>query len=264
MKLLSLNTWGGKLFDPLISYLGEKKKEIDIFCLQEVFSNKEGIEETHEYRANLLQELQKALTEYKFAFFSNINRMDINGDVDFDLEFGMAIFWKKELEVIKSGQIRIVDFPRPKDLSREDISQSLIFIEMLLSGKKLFISSFHGVAYPGSKMDTPTRLEQSKKIIEFLNSTGGEKILCGDFNLYPDTESIAIIENSGMKNLIEEFDIKDTRGPINQMLYREKGYPIQCFADFTFTSSGVGLKNFEVPQIGISDHLPMILEFELI
>src|SRR3989304_780654 len=38
----------------------------------------------------------------------------------------------------------------------------------------------------------------------------GQKILCGDFNLNPDTKSLNILDR-GMKNLIKEYKVKSTR-----------------------------------------------------
>ena len=43
MKLITLNTWGGRVKDPLHNFLKSYSGDIDIFCLQEVYHN--GIEE---------------------------------------------------------------------------------------------------------------------------------------------------------------------------------------------------------------------------
>ena len=40
-------------------------------------------------------------------------------------------------------------------------------------------------------------------------------------------------------------------------------YGEQKFADYVFVSKDVKVKNFEVPNIEISDHLPLILDFEI-
>ena len=38
MKLLTLNTWGGKVHEPLLKFIEQRAEDTDIFCLQEVFS----------------------------------------------------------------------------------------------------------------------------------------------------------------------------------------------------------------------------------
>ncbi|MGL6035657.1 MAG: hypothetical protein ACRC0B_00600 [Legionella sp.] len=38
MKLITLNIWGGYIRNPLLEFIHEHK-DIDIFCLQEVYNN---------------------------------------------------------------------------------------------------------------------------------------------------------------------------------------------------------------------------------
>lgn len=39
MKLITLNTWGGKQYEPLLEFLLKYSTDIDLFCFQEVFPN---------------------------------------------------------------------------------------------------------------------------------------------------------------------------------------------------------------------------------
>ena len=39
MKLITLNIWGGKVFEPLMEFFRKHAEDTDIFCLQEVFNN---------------------------------------------------------------------------------------------------------------------------------------------------------------------------------------------------------------------------------
>ena len=39
MKLITLNVWGGKVFEPLMDFFKKRAGDTDIFCLQEVFDN---------------------------------------------------------------------------------------------------------------------------------------------------------------------------------------------------------------------------------
>ena len=86
--------------------------------------------------------------------------------------------------------------------------------------------------------------------------------MMGDLNLLPQTESVALFERAGYRNLITEYNIKTTRGTLMRKLYPqfEHGpYGFQEFADYTFMSSDLEVQSFEVPDVPISDHLPMIL-----
>ena len=55
--------------------------------------------------------------------------------------------------------------------------------------------------------------------------------------------------------------------PVHCSMYRYlwSNGPKECleFADYTFVTSGIKVESFEVPDVPISDHLPMILKFNL-
>lgn len=79
----------------------------------------------------------------------------------------------------------------------------------------------------------------------------GEKILLGDFNLNPDTQSFSLLAN-GMRNLIQEYGITSTRSS-----HYTKDNKL---ADYTLVTPGINVAQFTVPTLEVSDHLPMILE----
>ncbi len=95
------------------------------------------------------------------------------------------------------------------------------------------------------------------KVKEIMDKQKGAKILVGDFNLLPETESIKVFETN-MRNLIKEFNIGITRSNLSPF-YGKSDF--QKFADYTFVTKDIDVKSFEVPQVEISDHLPMILKF---
>jgi endonuclease/exonuclease/phosphatase family metal-dependent hydrolase len=101
------------------------------------------------------------------------------------------------------------------------------------------------------------RLAQSRRIKEFLDQQSGAKILCGDFNLAQETKSMRVLDD-GMRNLINEYGIASTRSSVHYRNYATETH----FADYVLVSSGVMIHNFQVPNVHISDHLPMILEFD--
>jgi len=97
-----------------------------------------------------------------------------------------------------------------------------------------------------------------------MKGASGPQIVIGDFNLLPDTESIKKFEVYGYQNLIEDFAIKSTRNRIAwEQFKNEPGFVKQHYADYCFVSKDVKVKKFTVPNIEVSDHLPLILEFEV-
>lgn len=106
---------------------------------------------------------------------------------------------------------------------------------------------------PGKgKNDSPERLEQSAKILEFTKKIQNPFILCGDFNLLPDTQSIQLFEDAGLRNLIKEFGVTSTR----TSFYSKP----EKHADYAFISDGMGLKDFKVLPDEVSDHAPLLID----
>ena len=163
-----------------------------------------------------------------------------------------VIFVRKNLEVRSSGQIKLY----------RNTSSDVGFAAYVIfknNGKIVNLLSIHGKSIPGHKLDTPARLKQSKIIIDFFKDKDGAKIIGGDFNLMPETKSIAIFEKAGYENLTRKFGIKNTRNEISWRRFNNT----QHFADYVFVSKDVKINKFEVPYNEISDHLPQILDFEI-
>lgn len=59
-------------------------------------------------------------------------------------------------------------------------------------------------------------------------------------------------------NLVDTYDIKTTR-PASNELSNEK----RNVVDYIFVSKEISVKKFEVINTDVSDHLPLILEFEI-
>lgn len=261
MKLISLNTWGGKLFDPLIKFIKKNSRDTDIFCFQEVFDTNSNVKQYQEdTRANLLGELKSVLANFHIFYTIAIAGFDERAQrVDFDLKMGNAIFLKNSLRILDKGELLLCGKKDEIDL-KKDFSNLPIYIQyvtFLLNAKEYTISNLHGTSRPGSKLDTPIRLEQSRKITHLLKNKGSLQILAGDFNLLPETESIKMIEEN-MRNLIKEYEIIRTRSRLNPFFKKQD---FQKYADYVFVTKDIKVESFSVPDEIASDHLPMILEF---
>lgn len=261
MKLISLNTWGGKVFEPLMQFIKDNSANCDIFCFQEIFSTTSSFKQFPEYRANLLEEISKILPEFIYFFDPVMKGLDLDANpVDFNLKHGLAVFVKKDI-LLKNYQAFFLYKDSVARLLKKDFSDIPVNIQLInftKDSKEFIVCNFHGASYPGSKLDTPQRIEQSQKIKDLLKEKGCTKIIVGDFNLLPNTKSVHILEED-LRNLIKEYHIDKTRSKID-LFYGKPDF--QKFADYTFVSSEVNVINFQVPDIKVSDHLPMILEFE--
>ncbi len=254
MKLISLNIWGGRKFKSLIKYIKSKKKDTDIFCFQEVYdtsTNRKIVEK--KYRADILKQLSNKLKEFDAFFVSNISNFSFTNSINFNLNWGIVIFVRKNISVIKvkteyiHGYINSElkkNMPKPRKVQLMTINKN---------GKKYTFIQFHGLWVKGKKIDTAERLLQSRKIRRIIDKVHGKKIICGDFNLLPGTKSLSILEKDFL-NLIKNHNISTTRSKFYKRLDK--------YADYILISKDINVQNFNVPKVNISDHLPMELIFD--
>lgn len=254
MKLITLNTWGGIVYEPFIAFIKEHAATTDIFCFQEVlFGSTPSFTAVHKARSNIFSEIAARLSGFtSFQFLSPT--------VHYQKEpilfgGGQAIFVKSSLEVRASGGFRCYEKEPPTTtLEGGKMTGNCQWIDLGDGKDTVTVANVHGLWQQNTgKIDTPERLMQSRIIKEFLDGKAGKKILCGDFNLLPDGESIEILED-GMENLIKKYRIQSTRSSFYEKETK--------FADYILVSPGVAVKDFKVLPDEISDHLPLYLEFE--
>ncbi|MBI2018387.1 endonuclease/exonuclease/phosphatase family protein [Candidatus Daviesbacteria bacterium] len=261
MKLISLNTWGGKVFEPLINFIKQSSADTDIFCLQEIYNTTSEVKQYQGIRANLLKEIKKILPDYQVFYFPILFGIDDQTEpVNFNLQYGLAVFIKNNIRVDEHKDYFIYKSRQLDTLKKNfsNLSTPLQYLTFTFNNKQFSVFNYHGTPYPLThKLDAPNRLKQVKKAKNIIENKKGAKILVGDFNLLPETESLKIL-GQGMRNLIKEYQILRTRSNLSPFY---GGPNFQKFADYTFISKNVKVSDFQVLEVEISDHLPMILEF---
>ncbi|HUB93804.1 MAG TPA: endonuclease/exonuclease/phosphatase family protein [Verrucomicrobiae bacterium] len=227
MKIIFLNAWNAKVRDDITVYINAQIPTTDVFCFQEAYDDMKAL------CAELLSEYE-AYTDYKF--------------VTEDDDFPQATYVRKHIPVRSSGSIL-------KDQPNCGLG---LYVEVEQDSQSTFICNFHGMSRPVDKRDEPNRLTQSKTLIDFFKSED-RVVIGGDFNLFPDTNSIRRFDEGGYRDLIKEFDIKTTRNQISWDMYPNSN---QYFADYVFVSPSISLRKFIVPDNQISDHLPLEVEID--
>lgn len=267
MKLISLNTWGGCLFEPLITFIKDNATNTDVFCFQEILHAPDNSIDVKTPNTRLFSEITKVLPDFTGFFAAAQDNYESITNGSSEATLGLAIFVKKSYVINDKGDFFINNQRNsfvPPDYAT--MPNNLSYIQFSIGGHLLTICNVYGVACPVNKLDSPERVFQSQKILDFVLSQPGEKIIAGDFNLLPNTKSIHMFEKNGFRNLIKDFNISTTRGSTIKKLKPELGtgkYGWQEFADYTFVSFGIKPVEFSVPDLPISDHLPMILEFKI-
>lgn len=230
MKILFLNTWNGKIKDGIESFLREQSGDTDVFCLQEVL-----------YDMHIV--CKKIFPNHKeYASDKNIDKNLENKYA----EFFKATYVNKDLEVL-SYQV-VLD------------SRLGLYTQVKSGNSIIHICNFHGPAKPGDKLDNPDRLEQCRGLIDFFKDKKGPKIIGGDFNILPDTKSVRMFAENGYRNLVKDFNVSTTR---NRLAWEKYPDSKQYYSDYVFVSPDIKVNDFSVPNIEISDHLPLILDIEL-
>lgn len=251
MKLITLNAWGGKLYEPLIEFIKTHSNDIDIFCFQDVLFGKEPTFSPIERgRINLYEEIKDILNDFGSVISRELDHSFINGEIlSQDVGSGKVVFFRKSMTLKESGDFDVSD----NNLTETMVSSKCQWLNLLTSDGEITILNLHGLWQRGSKkQDTTERIEQSKRVSKFLSTIEGKKILAGDFNMVPDGESIRILENN-MINLVKTYKVETTRS---------SHYPRgEKFADYILVSKDVEVKDFKVLQDEISDHLPLFVEF---
>lgn len=244
MKLITLNTWGARVKKPFEEFI-KNNQETDIFCFQEIYEKSEEKLSARypEANHNLFTELKELLSEHN-AFFRPAF-VDV---------YGVAIFVKKSISVLEEGDIVIHESDSPfVEAIEGNHPRNMQWVKISTGNGAYTIMNVHGLWNGKGKTDSPERITQSNRIKEFVRSVDGPKILCGDFNLRPDTESIKIL-GEGMRDLIKEHGIKSTR----TSFYNKP----EKYADYVFVSSEINVEKFEVMDDEVSDHAPLLLELK--
>jgi len=230
MKIIFLNALQGQI-DGIKEFILDQSLDTDIFCFQESYNH---------FQSNI----------FCLDWLKDYQSISKNKQVSQEDEFSNSTFVDLKYLVSNSQTIGQDDI---------DIGLGLYNQIEIPENKTIHIGNIHGHARPGDKQDNPARIRQSQLIIDFFKDLSGPKIIGGDFNLDLNIKSVQMFEDNGYRNLIKEFNIPTTRNEISWAQHQNK----QLYADYIFVSPDVKVTSFSVPNLLISDHLPMILEVEI-
>ncbi len=249
LKIICLNTWAGMIgIETLLSFF-KMYQDADVFCLQEIYhTNGQELPKVAAGRSienvepKLLEKLQATLPDHLSFYIPQ-----------YAPYIGLAMFFRKDLSIIEQGSLCIYKEPgyvSPHDIA--DHARMMQYLTLETARGPLTILNLHAAWQVGGKTDTPERLEQSQRILDFSKSITHPLVMCGDFNLLPTTQSIQMIEQAGWENLIRTNQITSTRTSLYEKPER--------FADYVFVKNNVQVQNFRVLPEEVSDHAALLLE----
>lgn len=265
MKIVSLNAWGGQVWDRLGPWVSDL--DVDVLCLQEVIRapvpSPEWLHYTDAYRkleqrADLFADISALLPEHQGSF-APAARGTLRDEAGRDVasEHGIAVWVRRDLAITHATQDFIHGTFRRDGWGPEPVPRTMqaMRIENSTTGTALCVGHLHGLRDPAGKGDTPVRAAQAERILKVLGAVwtpGTSCVLAGDFNVLPQSETLVRLQQAGLIDLIAHHGITDTR----TALYPKN----QRFADYMLVTPDLCDARFEVPATpAVSDHRALIL-----
>jgi endonuclease/exonuclease/phosphatase family metal-dependent hydrolase len=244
MKIIQANIWYGKFGQEIVDFLSSEAP--DFVCMQEVNDLK------GKAAGNFFATLDEIKDKASFAH-AFMSPMYSYRYMEREMPYGNAILSRlpfTHTDTIFTRGAFMAGFDAMKNDSN---IRNLQHATIDINGTALHILNHHGHHIHGSKAGDEETVRQMRIIAELVGSLDGPVILCGDFNLAPDSESIGII-NGKLANLSIANGLKRTYTRFSQ---------VQEVCDYIFVNDQVKVRRFEMPETIISDHKPLILEFDL-
>jgi endonuclease/exonuclease/phosphatase family metal-dependent hydrolase len=263
MRIVSLNAWGGALYDELVAWLPRCRP--DVLCLQEV-TRTPGLggwthfadgERVLPQRASLFDDVRAAFPSHQGVFLTSDAGPVSDGDGRVHRQdFGLAVFVDERIPVVDHASTfvhgRFVDHDAWPTGDRPRIAQSLRLVDRD-AGRTVTVAHVHGLRDPQGKHDTPARRAQAERLADLVTRTrapGDLTVVCGDLNVLPGSVTLAVLAARGLVDLVGEADTRTSR-------YAK---PVR-HADYLLVSDPDAVESFEiVADPEVSDHRPLVLD----
>ncbi len=267
MKLLSLNVAAFELNNKLVSSF-LSKQNFDIICLQEVAGK---IEESVNPDFISKDPIDEATKNLKYSTFGktwlmrDFHLKNFHGKANFDYDFGGLLkagnYFKTKFKIIhkanvfvqKSSDIQVTDWTKWPNNQVKAVQ--VVDLE-LPNFKKLRVLNYHGI-WTKEKVGNEVTLKACKQILDLAKEVDYPTIIVGDFNLFPDTASMQVFYKD-FASLVDTHNISTTRPKSNELSNLKRNV-----VDFVLVSKDVKVNSFTVLDSDISDHLPLVLDFEI-
>ncbi|MEM8982650.1 MAG: endonuclease/exonuclease/phosphatase family protein [Pseudomonadota bacterium] len=248
MKIISLNAWGGAMYEPLSDWLAQC--DADVLCLQEM-THTHGLsgwtgfadgERSLPQRASLVDDVQRHLPDHRLFFVS----CDSGPVVDaqqrpYREEFGIAMCVHKRHPVVHVESVFVHgEYQRHTVWPHSGRPRAAFGVRLIDAerNRTIAITHLHGLRDSAGKGDSPERLAQAQRLAELSQRVGQGadlSVVCGDLNLLPDSETFAVLKRVGLTDLIGTADTRTSRYKkdvrhANYMLVSDVSQVIRCHA----------------------------------
>lgn len=262
---MCLNGWGGKLYDQMLPYLSHNNP--DILCLQEVIhspaTHKDWLtyrdgDHTLPQRANFFRDVVSALPDHVAIFCPAAQGVLWDENTPVLSQWGLATFIRRSFPVIAQIQDFVHKTYSSHGYGEHPRSRNAHAVRVFdyENNRPVCVAHMHGLRDPRGKMDTPERAEQVRKFASIATRIvqGNDPlIVCGDFNVEPESETLKVLSEAGLTDLVTTRTQKGTR----TSHYQKPGR----YADYMLVNAHVNVLDFKVVlEPEVSDHCPLVLE----
>ncbi|HYK08653.1 MAG TPA: endonuclease/exonuclease/phosphatase family protein [Candidatus Eisenbacteria bacterium] len=268
IKLLCLNV---SLFDDnnakLAKFLKEEKP--DIVCLQEV-SRKVDDSAYDEFISKDF--VDTATTHLPFSSYApnwslkDFWQKNFHGKELFEHDFGGIVeygnYTKSKFSITSKKSVfvqgkyeYITDWEEFAKHPGEE-SRNVLVVDLQIDGQNVRILNYHGI-WSRDKRGTSRTEAASTMLLQLAREVDYPTILCGDFNLFPDTKSMQML-NEKFVSLVDEYKITHTRPQSNELSSEKRNV-----VDYMLVTNDIIIDSFTVLDSDVSDHLPLVLEFRV-
>ena len=226
MRIVSLNAWGGAMFEPLAEWL--PRCGADVLCLQEVtrtpgldgWTRFDDGERTLPQQANLFEDVRGALPRHHGAFVvCDAGPVYDRQSYSHQQEFGLATFVDERTPVLGYATCFVHgSFTEHREWAVADrprIAHAVRLVDTP-TRRTVTVVHLHGLRDPQGKHDTPARQAQAQRLASLVSRTRGPEdltVVCGDFNVLPASETFSILGAIGLVDLVGTTDTRTSRYP---------------------------------------------------
>ncbi|KZK88330.1 Endonuclease/Exonuclease/phosphatase family protein [Pseudovibrio sp. W64] len=261
---MCLNGWGGTLYSDLLPYLSQAVP--DVLCLQEVVHTPESDKDWLTYRdgdhilpqrANFFRDVCAALPEHVAVFCPAAQGVLWDEEQSISSQWGLATFVHRSFPIVGQVQGFVHKIYAAAGYGDHPRSRSVHGVRVYdyATDRTVSITHMHGLRDLNGKKDTPERFEQAKRLLNIsqaVSEPGDLRVVCGDFNVEPGSETIRLLEDDGLVELVNHYEIETTRNSH----YKKPGK----FADYMLIDRVEEIIDFQVLQKPeVSDHCPLVL-----
>nr|WP_296068039.1 endonuclease/exonuclease/phosphatase family protein [uncultured Actinoplanes sp.] len=263
MRIVSVNAWGGALADDLLKWLPDCGAHV--VCLQEV-TRTPGLtgwtrfsdgERTLPQRAALFDDVRAVLPQHQ-AMFVTSDSGPVQDDTgrSYRQDFGLATLVGEELPVVGVASTfvhgQFTDHVAWAAGDRPRIALAVRTVDRA-AGRSVWVVQVHGLRDPRGKGDTPARRRQAERLADLVRRIRGPRdlvVVCGDFNVLPDSETFGVLAEAGLTDLVGTADTRTSHYP---KAVRHAGYLL--------VSDLAAVERFDiVAEPEVSDHRALMLD----